>query len=203
MEELITFIAQNPSAALIVIAMALACLFAFLLFGSFKTQVSEMKSSNTSFGDRMEELKEDINRKFNETRLELSRHRDDMGKATKSIQGDLLKTAERIFELKQDMTREVLNLRALSTDTARSLEVANQTSKIALENLNEKLGRVILIEKTIEVYNAQITKLQEGVGGTRTDLHKHSQWFTSIATALKMQKEQLQKLETDFRNKKD
>lgn len=202
MEGLITFIAQNPSAAVIVVAIALACLFAYLLFGSFKSQVTDMKKHHDTFGDRFEFIKAAFDRELSATRAALLSHREDMGKATKAITGDLLKVSERVFELKQEMTRELLNLRALATDTGRNLELANQVSKLAIENLNEKLGRVILIEKTIETYGAQITKLQEGNGKAATDLARHHQWFASIGEALKAQKIQLEKIERDFKNKK-
>lgn len=197
MEGLITFIAQNPSSALIVIALGLACLFAYLLFQNFKTQIGEAKTTAEKFTDKMDGIKESLEAKLQSTNLLLNSHREDMGKATKAINGDMLVMKEKVFELKQDLILEIAKVQGNTQETGRALELARETSKLAIDNLNEKLGRVILIEKNIEIYGAQITKLQEGVGQNSAEYAKSKQWFVSIAQALKAHKEQLEAIKRD------
>ncbi len=193
---------KNPMQAALVVAILIACWLARELFKNFKSEVLDLKKSAGEVGQQMYAHRNATSKQFLEHKAMLDAHKDDMGKFTKAVQGELLKTTERLFELKQEMTRELLNLRAMATDTERNMKLANEVSKLAIESLNEKLGRVILIEKTIETYGAQITKLQEGNGQASADIGKHQQWFASIGEALKFQKAQLQKLEADFRKTK-
>lgn len=196
MEGLITFVAQNPSSFLIVVSLALACLFAYLLFQNFKTQITKASDAAESFTDKMDMIKASLENKLQATNLLLNSHREDMGKATKAINGDMLAIKEKVFELKQDLILEIEKTKHLSQETGRNLELARETSKLAIDSLNEKLGRVILIEKSLETYGSQITKLQEGVGRGVTDQARNDQWFSSIAQALKTHKAQLEELRT-------
>lgn len=194
MEGLITFVAQNPSSFLIVVSLALACLFAYLLFQNFKTQITKASEAAESFTDKMDAIKISLENKLQATNLLLNSHREDMGKATKAINGDMLLMKEKVFELKQDLISEIEKTKYLSQETGRNLELARETSKLAIDSLNEKLGRVILIEKSLETYGSQITKLQEGVGRGVTDQARNDQWFSSVAQALKAHKAQLEEL---------
>lgn len=197
MEGLITFVAQNPSSFLIVVSLALACLFAYLLFQNFKTQITKASNAAEMFTDKMDMIKVSLENKLQATNLLLNSHREDMGKATKAINGDMLAIKEKVFELKQDLILEIEKTKHLSQETGRNLELARETSKLAIDSLNEKLGRVILIEKSLETYGSQITKLQEGVGRGVTDQARNDQWFSSIAQALKAHKAQLEELKRD------
>lgn len=193
---------KNPMQAALVVVILIACWLARELFKNFKTEVSDLKKSAGEVGQQMYAHRSATSKQFLEHKAMLDAHKDDMGKFTKAVQGELLKTSERLFELKQEMMRELLNLRAMATDTERNMTLANEVSKLAIQNLNEKLGRVILIEKTLDAFDGQLSKLQETTGQHSIDLHKQQQWYGSVAEALKLQKAQLQKLERDFQNGK-
>lgn len=202
MEWLFDLLFKNPMQAIAVVAIICACWFAKELFNKFKEEVRELKKSGGEVHQQMIAHRNAVAKSFQQYREMLDEHKGDMGKATKAIQGDLLRAGERVFELKQEMTRELINLKAMAVDTESNMKLANEVSKLAIENLNEKLGRVILIEKSLDIYGAQIAKLQEGTGKHTIDISKHQQWFATIGEALKAQKTQLQKLEADFRRDK-
>lgn len=193
---------KNPMQAALIVAILVACFFARELFKKFKDEVFDLKKSAGEVGHQMVAHRSAVSKQFLEHKAMFDAHKDDMGRFTKAVQGEMLKTSEKLLELKQEMVRELLNLRAMATDTERNMTLANEVSKLAIQNLNEKLGRVILIEKTLDAYGSQLSKLQETAGQHTIDLHKQQQWFGSIAEALKHQKTQLQKLESDFKNGK-
>jgi hypothetical protein len=193
---------KNPIQAALIVVILAACWLARELFKKFKDEVFELKKTAGDSNRQMFQHQQVTAAQFDTHKKMLEAHKDDMGKFTKAVSGELLKTSEKLLELKQEMLRELLNLKAMSTDTERNMTLANEVSKLAIQNLNEKLGRVILIEKTLDAYGAQISKLQEGVGKTAIDLNKHQQWFGSIGEALKAHKTQLQKLESDFKRDK-
>ncbi len=202
MEWFLGLIFNNPMQAVTVAAIVISFFLARELFGKFKEEVKDLKEVAQGVGGQLTAHRTATSKQFLEHKAMLDAHKEDMGKFTKAVQGELLKTSERLFELKQEMMRELLNLRAMATDTERNMTLANEVSKLAIQNLNEKLGRVILIEKTLDVYDGQLSKLQETTGQHSIDLHKQQQWYGSVAEALKLQKAQLQKLESDFRNGK-
>lgn len=199
MEYVLGLVFNNPMQAMTVIAILLACFFARELFKKFKEEVSDLKKTADNSGRQLLSHQKITTAQFQDHKKMLDEHKDDMGKFTKAVSGELLKTSERLFELKQEMIRELLQLKAMSTDTERNMVLANEVSKLAIESLNEKLGRVILIEKSLETYGAQITKMQTGIGEQASHQARNTQWFSSIAQALKAQKDQLQKLESDFK----
>lgn len=202
MEWFLGLIFNNPMQAVTVAALVISFFLSRELFKKFKEEVKDLKDAAHGVGGQLTAHRTATSKQFIEHKAMLDAHKDDMGKFTKAVQGELLKTSERLFELKQEMMRELLNLRAMASDTERNMTLANEVSKLAIQNLNEKLGRVILIEKTLDAYGSQLSKLQETAGQHTIDLHKQQQWFGSIAEALKHQKTQLQKLESDFKNGK-
>lgn len=202
MEGLITFIVENPSSAIIVVALGLAVLFGYLLFKSYQKENELLRASNSELGANMNTFKTSVETQFKEQTAAMKNHSSDMGKFQKAITGDLLKTAERVFELKQEMLKELLNLKALSMETDRNLKLANEVSKLAITSLNEKLGKVVLIEKALDTYGSQISKLQEQSGSHNIRLDKQHDWFTSIGEALKAHKVKLETLERDFKHGK-
>lgn len=189
MEAIIQAIAQNPSNAIVVVALALACLFAYLLFMAFKEQVSDLKNSNQGFATKLDGHVETMNEKIND-------HKEAMGLANKALKGDLLIIQEKTLNLKESFMRQIEGLKNLARDTQVSTELANQTAEMAIKSLEQKLGRVILIEKTLEIYGSQLEKLQTRVGEFGTKQIKNDEWFSSISFALKAHKDQLSKLES-------
>jgi len=199
METLVEFIAKHPSAAVIVVALLLACVFASLLFSSFKTRTESMEKNLEKTIDKFETISERNQIKMVDMRDALNLHKDDMGKATKAIAGEFLMIKEKIFELRQDLSIEIDKVKSLAKDTQRSLELANTTSNIAIESLNEKLGRVIIIEKDIQTHSSQIVTLQEGVGSTKSTLSTHGRVFSSVAQALAQNKTRLEAIEKELK----
>lgn len=172
MIEIATFIATNPSAAVSLIAVLLACLMGYLLYSQWEKRTTQSEEVLTGAETRFNYQSKAIEKKLQETRDDLNVHREDMGKATKAISGDMLKIKEKIFELKSDITDQVDQIRKHSNEIQHSLVLANETTKLAMDNLNEKIGRVVALEKQLEVAKADITK--------------HRAWIQTIGENLKI-----------------
>lgn len=202
MLEIANFIASNPQSAVSFLAVILACFMGFLLYRQWEKRSSQMEESFQVTETKFEIRSNSLEKAFSETRAEIHAHREDMGKATKAISGDMLKVKEKIFEMKSELADQVEDLRKFSSEIHRSMILAQETAKIAIDNLNEKLGRVIVIENKMQTFESYLTKLQESNGETKTELLKHRGWFGELAKSLKDQKSKLEALERESKGAK-
>lgn len=202
MLEIANFIASNPQSAVSFLAVLLACFLGYLLYRQWEKNSEKLDQSFKDTEMRFEVRAKSLEESFSETRNEILKHRDDMGKASKAINGDMLKVKEKIFEMKSELSDQVDDLRKFSAEIHRSMILAQDTAKIAIENLNEKLGRVIVIENKMQTFESYLTKLQESNGESKTELLKHQGWIVEMAKSLKSQKAKLEALERETKGEK-
>lgn len=201
MEALTQAITQNPQTALSVVAVFCALFFAWLLFSSFKKRVETFESAVEDAGAKINFAQNGFDIKFNELKTALFHHSSDMGKATKAIQGDFLKMKEQILNLKQELITEVEKVKSLSNETTSSLKLANELTKLSIEGMNEKLGKIIVIEKEINVLKGQVPKFQESIGQTRTEVIKYTSQIGSLAKHLQDTRTKLNSLELEIKKR--
>lgn len=201
MEELFKIISEHPASAVNVVALFLAGLFAKLLFGSFTKRLTKnehhMEQANTRYEISSSEIKSYVK----QLETTIATHKDDMGRAAKAINGDMLKMRERLFEIRQELVAEIDKFKSNIKASTDNLLMAQEITKITIKNYEEKLGRVILIEKDVETHKSQITALQEGVGSTKSTLSNNDRRFENIAVALEKHKKSIEAL--DKKTKKD
>lgn len=201
MEAIAEAITQNPQTALTLIAVLCALGFAWLLFSSFKARVDKFETAVDDAGSRINFAQNAFDLKFNELKMALFHHSSDMGKATKAVQGDFLKMKEQILNLKQELISEVEKVKSLSIETTSSLKLANEITKLSIEGMNEKLGKIIVIEKEIDILKGQVPKFQEGLGQTRTEVVKYTSQIGSLAKHLQDTRTKLNSLELEIKKR--
>lgn len=201
MEAIAEAITQNPQTALTLVAVLCALGFAWLLFSSFKARVDKFETAVDEAGSRINFAQNAFDLKFNELKSGLFTHSSDMGKATKAIQGDFLKMKEQLLNLKQELISEVEKVKALSLETTSSLKLANEITKLSIEGMNEKLGKIIVIEKEIDILKRQLPIVQEGIGQTRTEVIKYTSQIGSLAKHLQDTRTKLNSLELEIKKR--
>lgn len=201
MLEIATFIVSNPNAAVSFLAVLLAAFLGYLLYRQWEKRSTKLEENFSSAEARFTIQSKSMENYLAETRRDLTSHRDDLGKASKAIAGDMLKVNERIFDLKQEISNQVGELRKFTSEIHRTMVLAHDTSKIAIESLNEKLGRIIIIENKIATFEQLITKVQHNGGQNTTDILKHRAWFADVGKTLAAQKTRLETLEQQTKRK--
>lgn len=194
MEGLITFVVEHPGSAVTVVALSLACLFGWLLFGSFKKQVEDIQKYHDNFGDRFELMKSSVERDLSITRTALTNHREDMGKATKAINGDMLKIKENIFELKRELLVKVDEAQLQVANLEREARALAHVLELTTEKFEAKFGKIIQFKEELAAAHGKIIRLEESQGAFKIDIVKHQQWFGEVGKALKAQKAELDAL---------
>lgn len=197
--DIITAIIQNPSASLTIVSVALAFFFAWLLYGSFKDRIKSFEGAVNTSAIQVQVAQSSFEEKMQQTRSQLQKHSEDMGKMTKAVQGDFLKIQEKIFDLRQELVLEVEKVKTLSGDTTRALTLAHEITKLSIDGLNEKLGRIILIEKDINVFKVQIEKVQESVGQNKLEVVKNTSQVGALTKLLQDTREKFRTLETEIK----
>jgi chromosome segregation ATPase len=199
--EIANAIVSNPSAALTLLSVLIACGMGYALYSMWLKRTVEMNQRWEEAETRFTIRSASIETSLSDTRKDLALHREDMGKASKAIAGEMLKTKEKIFELKQEISSQVDEIRRFSAEVHRSMVLANETAKVAIENLNEKIGRVIVIEDKMATMESLITKLNVHSGENKTEIIKHRSWFEQVAKNLATQKDRLENLEKNLKGK--
>ena len=75
-----------------------------------------------------------------ETRKEMQTHSENMGKATKAINGDMLQIKENIFELKRDVMDKIEILKSFTSDLQRRNETLAHQLNLTEEKFRKNLN---------------------------------------------------------------
>lgn len=191
MESLVEFITKNPGSALIAVSLALACLFAYLLFQSFKDRVRSIETILDAMVSRTEAFGESIRKDLSNLKHALYEHQDSMGKATKAINGDVLQIKEKMFEVKLELMTEVERLEKLLEQSRHNLQLANENSRMAVDTLAQKLGRVIVIEEGLRTQEQRVKEVEQRIKAGESVNDTHRKWFSAVAQTLQKHKESL------------
>ena len=78
-----------------------------------------------------------------ETRKEMQTHSENMGKATKAINGDMLQIRENIFLLKQDVMDKIEVLKGFTAELQRRNETLAHQLNLTTDKFEEKFGKIL------------------------------------------------------------
>ena len=165
----------------LVIAIYLVVYFKKHLFKRFEGFEANMSTWSNSIEFHMKE-----------TRTALSSHTDSMGKATKAINGDMLKIRENVFELKQEIIIKIEDLKTFTSQLLRDTEILAHHLELTTQKFDDKFGRIIEFRETLNHLHGQVTQLDELTGKFKIMHAGHLRNISDISKVLKNQKEEIE-----------
>lgn len=141
--EVVKNLLEQSAQTIVNIVLIAVC---FWLLKIIYTMFSKRIESNET---KMSEFFSEMSGEMKKTRDQVEQHSSNLGKATKAISGDFLKMRESIFNVQQDFFKEATDLKKSLSDTRSDLLMINQKNQYITEKLNEKNGKIIVIEKNI------------------------------------------------------
>lgn len=199
--ELLTTLLNNPSSVLTILALLVAGFLGWLIYLIAKNQIKDLKKAVENTSVHMTSAQNSFSNRFSEVTRSLNTHSSDMGKMTKAVQGDFLKMQEKLFNLRQELVQEIDKVKSLSNETTSALKLANEITKLSIEGMNEKLGKIIVIEKEIEIFKGQFPKMQEGIGQARLEVTKNTSQIATLTTLLQDTRTKLGQLQTQIKER--
>lgn len=187
MESTISMFATDPLKAIAVCAVFLATYFII-------QAKKRLEKDFNGFEKKLEVYDRSFEHHARETRKALSEHQDAMGKATKAINGDMLKIKENLFELKRELIVKVEEARAQVASLERESKAMSHALSLTTEQFEAKFGRIIEFKKELETAHGKIIRLEESQGGFKIDVVKHREWIGQIGQTLKAHKAELDAL---------
>lgn len=164
---------------------ATGALFLALYFmKAWKSQISE---SMSTFQAQLSSLFQD----GKDTRDSLKSHSDDMGKATKAINGDMLKIQKNIFTLEQDLNRKVESVVNEAAAIARDFESLSNQLKLGIESFDARYGRVLELHSRFDELNGKIIIIEEKTAKVLKTSNEHSEAFNQTKQILKKMRTEL------------
>lgn len=194
MEAIITMFATDPLKAIAVCAVFLAT---YLIIAAKKRLENDFKGFET----KLSVYERSIEFHASETRKALAVHSDHMGRATKAINGDMLKIKENIFELKRELIQKVDEARTQVASIEREAKAIAHALQLTTEQFEVKFGRIVEFKKELEIAHGKIIRLEEASGSFKIDIVKHQEWFGRIGQTLKAQKAEIDELRTRTQKK--
>lgn len=187
MEAIISMFVTDPLKAIAVCAVFLATYFII-------AAKKRLEKDFQGFENKLSVYERSIEFHASETRKALAVHSDHMGRATKAINGDMLKIKENIFELKRELIQKVDEARAQVASIEREAKAIAHALQLTTEQFEVKFGRIIEFKKELETTHGKIIRLEEASGTFKIDIIKHREWFGQVGQTLKAQKAELDAL---------
>ncbi len=128
-----------------------------------------------------------LTRHMGETRDDLKSHAETMIKATRGLNGDMLKVKESLFNLKQEMIERLENIKQFAKNLEHDARTLAHALELTAEQFEEKFGRVILLRQELEEHYGRVHLIEKTTS-------KHQEWFTSVAQSLKAHSDELARL---------
>jgi len=175
---------SDPLKAVIVI---LLCVVVWFIQEDF----SRRKKQFESFEAKLEYWEETFQKKLSETRTALRLHSEDLGKATKAVNGDMIQIKEHIFSLKETLIDQIEFLKSESAKLERQLILSVQKHELASEKFEQKLESVKNIKSELEETKGKIILIDTETKQAKVMLERHHEYFQKTAKALKAQKDEL------------
>lgn len=192
-EFIIKTLEQAPFHALAVVAIVLAGYLALY----FKQRLVK---DFEGFGQRLDLWTRSMGQHMRETRYALNEHQESMGKASKAINGDMLRIRESVFELKQDINTQIESLKVWAGELERGVEKNAHQVGMAIEAFDEKIAFVVRLQNQIADIHGKIILIEKDAATQRWTVEKHNEHFERVAKLLKHHKAEIDRLKSGGRN---
>lgn len=169
-----------------------------------KRDYARRDSQFTAFQDKLARWETSVKHHMKETVTSLRTHSDDLGKATKAVNGDMLKIREQFFELKTELIDKIEEQRHFASHLERHAQALAQTMDLTIEKFEEKFGRLIHFKKELELAHGKIIKIEEANGKATVDIANVHRWIKeTVNPVLQKHREEIEKLKTQTRKNPD
>lgn len=187
MAEVLEIFTSDPIRAIALAAIAVATYFII----AFK---KNLEKQFTSFETQMSDWTGSIKNHMTETKAELRTHSENLGKATKAINGDMAKIEKSVFELKRDVLERTAELQKFATALESETKTLAQVFELNVDRYNEKLGQITEVKNKLATAYGKIERLEETTGNFRILVGKQKEQLTAAARILKRHEDELTKL---------
>lgn len=202
MMDFVLFIAQNPQMAVTVISLFVACFLVVLLYLQWNKRTKESEKIFAVEREKFDARATSVETKIDGLTSKITGHQENLGIAVQSISGELLKTKEQIFEMRSGLAKEVETIRSFTAEVNRNMQMATEITKIAIDNLNQKIGRVITLEQNVLDISQNLGKVRTVADETAAELIRNRLWFKQTGDHLARQKEELFRIKDELAKKK-
>jgi len=120
-----------------------------------------------------------------DTRDALATHKDAMGKATKAINGDMLRIERSVLALEKDLNAKVEVVVNETSRINRDFEMLASQFKLGVESFDARYGRLLNLEQDIKELNGKIILIDEDTKKATVLTKEHREAFTQTKKILK------------------
>lgn len=198
MKELADLLLDSPVRFLVVIVVlamfALIVLLARIVAKHFTSEFS-------SFKTKMDVWERSIEMHMRETKRALTSHSTDLGKATKAVNGDMLKIEKAVFEMRTDTLGKIAEAGATAVKLEAETKALARVFTSTVDNFDQRLAHIVNLRKELAALHGQITRVQTESGEFRV-LHgkvveKFEGQVGTIAKALKKHQDEIEQIKKD------
>jgi len=132
----------------------------------------------------------------------LNTHSENMGKATKAINGDMLAIKNSIFSLKKELNDELQKVQNQSSEIARGFETLATRFELASEAFDQRYGRLINLELRTQNNEGKILLIEKQNGNFALSTSKNRTEISANKEKLDRVIENLRQLRADKRKLK-
>lgn len=206
MEEFIPFfiglLKSDPMKAVVVMLMLLCGAMFLELKRRFSKDITRFETNLSDFTKKLNAWETEIRIHTKQTGTYLLKHSDDMGKATKAINGDFLKVHESFLNMKENVISEIEKLKTFAAALERQFLLIAQKCDLTVESIEAKFGRIIEIKKDLQILNGKVLLIEENNGKNTIRVAKHDEHLGNIAKTLTETKTTLQNLQFEIHKSK-
>ena len=174
MDEIIKIFVEDPLKGLLIAAITLLIYFI----------KKEAKSREKQIKDQAEAVNA-IQKDYTEKATDLQ---EAMGKATKAINGDTLRVREELFNLRQEIIKEVESVKNHASELSRRTEALVHNLNMTTERFDDKFGRLIELKEKVDYSYGRVVHIEASVGEQAIALKKHKEQIAKIARILEAQR---------------
>lgn len=120
-----------------------------------------------------------------ELRKALNENMDAMGKATKAINGDMLKIEKSVFEIKKEINDDIEFLKGKSSDINRDFQDLGQRLELAIEAFDERYGRFVQFGERLREQESKVYLLEQSTGKIHQVSEKNAKTLSLLEQSLK------------------
>jgi hypothetical protein len=177
MEKLLSAISQDPRHAVFILSILLA---GYLL----KIFLDRLRQDFNRFENKMAKWEISMAEHMTNTQMGLATHSADMGKATKAINGDMLRIKDNLFELKQGLLDKIQSVRDFTNNLEQEFRAVAINMKATTDRFEDRFGGTVELKQELDDAYTRITVLESDVKLLRERGDKHTEWFEKVARSL-------------------
>lgn len=188
MSDLFQMIIESPVRALAFVLMLACVALLEIIRRSFFKRIEDNEK-------KLETFERSIGSHFKQTRVALASHSDDLGKATKAVNGDMLQIQKEVFTLKSDLLQRTVELETYARQLEHRTAGLAQVFQGTVDNFDLKLAHIVNLRKELESLHGKVLHIEENSGQFRITIGKLSEQMSAVAIGLKSHAAKIKSLE--------